>query len=87
MKTQLKTQYDDIEVALTKRYTDALKAVLAAEVEMMGRAWPEDADLWYWGRATVGDLANVKSVEFQYGAKEDMPNDGLGRFAVIVAGA
>jgi hypothetical protein len=29
--------------------------------------------------------ADDKSVEFQYGAKEDLPDDGLGRFAVVVA--
>ena len=81
----MKANYDTFEIKLSERYVNALKEVLAAEVEMMREARPEDANSWHWGRATVGDLTDAKSVEFQYGAEEDMPDDGLGRFAVVVA--
>jgi len=80
----MKASYDGESIKLSKGYVDALKEVLAEEVKMMQKAWPENADLWYWGRATVLDLGRAGSVEFTYGSDDDMPDDGLGRFAVVV---
>lgn len=83
----MKANYDSDDIELSEGYINALKKVLVAKVEMMRASRPEDADSWYWGRATVLDLASAKSVEFVYGSEDDMPDDGLGRFAVVVAGA
>lgn len=76
--------YDCYAINLSRAYRNALKKVLIAEAKMMQAQAPEDAACWYWGRVTVLNLANVQCVEFQYGAKEDIPDDGLGRFAVLV---
>jgi hypothetical protein len=81
----MKAKYDIDDVELSQGYVDALTGVLSAEVEMMRAADPQYADDWYWGRAAVGNLADTRSIEFQYGAEENMPDDGHGRFAVIVA--
>ena len=81
----MKASYDTEEIELSKGYIDALKNVLVEEVKMMQAARPEDADSWHWGRATVLDLGRAGSVEFTFGSEEDMPTDGLGHFAVVVA--
>lgn len=82
----MKAKYDSDEIELSQAYVDALREVLVAEVEMMQmqEADSELADCWHWGRAYIGDLAKGHSVGFYYGHEQDMPDDGLGRFAVII---
>jgi len=79
----MRAKYDADTVKLSERFVKALKEVMAAEVEMMQKQNPEFADCWYWGRCTVSDLVYLDAFAFQYGSKEDMPEDGLDRFAVI----
>lgn len=75
--------YDDYEaIVVTDRYKAALIELLAAKVEMMVQSG--DPESWYYGRVTVGNLANSRNLEFEYGGKADMPDDGLGQFGVII---
>lgn len=62
----------------------ALQEVLRKICQIMGSHNQDEADCWIWGRVTVGDLCSGESdFHFQYGGEEDLPDDGLGAFAVI----
>lgn len=75
--------YDDFEaVLITDRYKAALLELLAAEVEMMQQG--DDSESWYYGRVTVGNLANNRNLEFEFGSEADTPDDGLGQFGIII---
>ena len=78
----MKVRYDDRTVVLTERFKAALREVMASESEMMGDQC-RYSDFWIWGRATVLDLSKKDGIEFEFGGDEDMPNDGLGAFAII----
>lgn len=70
------------KIRTTERYQAALIELLRAEVEMMCQHDPDWAETWTWGRVRVVDLANSRGLEFEFGGDEDMPNDGLGQFAI-----
>lgn len=81
----MKAKYDLEPIELTNRFVDALKELMAAECDMMQHNEPEFADAWTWGRCTINDLCRRDGLEFEFGGDEDLPDDGLGKFAVVAA--
>lgn len=75
-------KYDDEQVELTERFVNALIELMQAECEMMAKF--DSAEFWTWGRCTVIDLAISGGTEFSFGGDDDLPSDGLGKFAVVV---
>jgi hypothetical protein len=81
----MKAKYDLEPIELTDRFVDALKELMEAECEMMQENEPDDKHCWTWGRCTINDLCHRRGLEFEFGGDEDLPVDGLGDFAVVVA--
>lgn len=79
----MKVRYDNEEVELTKRFIDSLEENMAAMCEMMVEREPEDANCWFYGRCYISDLASNDGMNFIFGSENDMPDDGLGQFAVL----
>lgn len=69
------SKYDTEPLKVTPRYTEALKQLMWAKMEMMRLHDPAMADCWTWGVCTVGDLATPGGLHFEYGADEDKPTD------------
>ncbi len=78
----MKVRYDDITIVLTERFKAALREVMASECDMMGSRG-RYSHCWTWGRATVLDLSTKGGIEFEFGGDDDLPDDGLGDFAII----
>lgn len=74
------------KIRLTRRYVEALKEVIRAELEMMrnqeSRMHPE---AWTWGEVTVNDLASSVGLKWQFGGDEDKPRGMKGNARVIIA--
>ncbi|KKM19827.1 hypothetical protein LCGC14_1651700 [marine sediment metagenome] len=79
MSDQVK--FDDTWTTITERFKNALIEVMRAECEMMEKYHP---DCWSWGRCEIIDLAHINGIHFNFGANEDLPDDNLGQFAVII---
>lgn len=77
----MEAKFDTEAIELSPRFIQALLELMMAECEMMQAREPKLAHHWTWGRCTVNDLASLNGLEFEYGGDEDMPDDGLGRFA------
>jgi hypothetical protein len=75
-------RFDDQAVPLTPRFVGALLELLKAECDMMEQQ-PGHEDSWWWGRCRILDLAHSRGLELTFGAKNDLPDDGHGRFAVV----
>lgn len=76
MRREMKViKYDTEEIKPTARFTEALKELMRAEMEMMQIAEPETADCWTWGICEVGDLASAKGLRFEFGGEEDKPDE------------
>ena len=79
----MKTKWEGDEVEVSARFLAAVVELMEAECEMMGTAKGFEMTDWTWGRCRLGDLSTNKSLEFTFGGDEDLPDDGLGRFAVL----
>jgi len=80
----MKIKYDNYtEITLTSRFEAAIIELMQAETEMMAKVPGFDSDNWYWGRCEIVDLSLQRGLRFDYGSEADMPQDGLGRFAII----
>lgn len=78
--------YDGEEIPITPGYIDALKSLMLEELMMMQKAQPNFADCWSWGICTVGDLAGMRRLDFEYGGEEHKPKKMVGVVQVIITG-
>jgi len=81
----MKAQYDEELIELTEGFLYAVELLMKEKVTMMKDAVPEYAECWHWGRCKISALASHGGMQFNYGGIDDMPDDGGGQFAVIVA--
>ncbi len=86
MNKAIKGYYDGEEITITEGYIDALKNLMLEELMMMQKAHPDFADCWSWGKCTVGDLAGMKRLDFEYGGEEDKPEDMDSVVQVFITG-
>ena len=83
----MKAKYDDITVTVSRAFIAALRDLMQAEMNMMRRAEPRNAECWTWGKCTIGDLASVQGLEFEFGGDQDMPQDVTPRRRLVVVAA
>ncbi len=76
-----KARYGEIAITLSPDYKKAIIDLMKAECAMMGKI--DGADVWYWGRCTISNLSRADCLVFEYGERDDMPNDEKGRFAIL----
>ena len=72
-------KYDTENLKLTPRFIEAVKELLRAELQMMKDHEPENAECWTWGICEIGDLANARGLQFEFGGEDDKP-DGFPEF-------
>ena len=82
----MKARFDETQITLTPAYKKALIDLMKAECEMMAKNDIDGNEYWYWGRCTIENLSAATGLSFEFGEKSDMPKDGKGRFAILVAG-
>ena len=78
-------QFDEQTIKPTKRFREAIRELMLAEIEMM-QEQGEFPECWRWGVATIVDLSDSKSIQFQYGGEDDEPSDYAieeGKFQVV----
>lgn len=81
----MKARYDGDLIELTDGFMYAIELLMKENVAMMKAGDPEYAGCWYWGRCEIRDMSSSGAIRFFYGGIEDMPDDGGGQFALIVA--
>ena len=79
----MKARFDDRQFDLPEFGVEGLRSYLQAVADGMCRAEPDMADCWTWGRAYLGDASNSSHATFQWGGDVDIPDDGLGQWAVV----
>ena len=83
----MKAKYDDITVTVSRAFIAALRDLMQAEMNMMRRAEPRNAECWTWGKCTIRDLASARGLEFEFGGDDDMPPDVTPRRRLVVVAA
>lgn len=83
----MKAKYDDITVTVSRAFIAALRDLMQAEMNMMRRAEPRNAECWTWGKCTIRDLASARGLEFEFGGDDDMPPDVTPRHRLVVVAA
>ena len=80
----MKAKYDDITVTVSRAFIAALRDLMQAEMNMMRRAEPRNAECWTWGKCTIRDLASARGLEFEFGGDDDMPPGVTPRRRLVV---
>ena len=83
---QMKIYFDEQEIILSDRAKRSLRIYMQSLCQCFAEQYPKDAGVWTWGRATIGNLADAKSISFSFGGQEDRPKDQNQQFVVSAQG-
>ena len=78
----IQVRFDDTTIQVTDEFVRSLKRVMVSVCKMMSAH--EGSECWKWGRCTITNLSRSSGIQFEYGGNDTLPDDGLGKFAVVV---